>query len=85
MILKFLKKRFCTPYVVKATYDEKTETMTVTWSDGDTEQYEGSGTVWYKMPYMRRCGTSGESMLCELWTYFRRYGNDYPTAHEKFK
>jgi hypothetical protein len=68
-------------YVVKATYEDRV--MTIEYSNGKTEQYHGDCTVWHKMPMMKRCTTSRESWLLEIWTYIEHYGNSYPNAHKK--
>lgn len=69
------------PYFT-AKYDKQTQIMTVYNVDGTNEQYNGSGTVWHRMPYMERCSTAKEYLLCDIWHYIKHYGNPYPTAHE---
>lgn len=65
--------------ITKAQY--RNEVMTVWYQSGKVVEYEGSGTVWNKMPMMQRCGTMKEIKLCEIYKYIRKWGNDYPTAH----
>jgi hypothetical protein len=80
--MSFLKKiiEFFHNPIVSADY--KDGVMTIEYENQKVEQYSGDCTVWYKMPYMKRCGTSTESWLCELWKYNRTWGGPYPNAHE---
>lgn len=83
MIKKFLKIliHFFTGRTVKyAKYEG--ETMTVIWNDGTTDKFSGSCTVWYKEPLMKRCSTSTEGMLCDLWKYNQKWKGPYPDAHK---
>lgn len=81
-MINWIKKIFKPANIVDATYDEKTQTMTVNFSDGETVKYYGSSTVWFIMPYMVRCGSSKESKLSEIYQYIKVHGNPYPTAHK---
>jgi|GEM_PF-6614331 len=67
--------------VVSASYVDGV--LTVHYNDGTRDKYKGSCTVWYSYPYMRRCGTSEEMWLCNIWKYVSEHGNPYPTAHKK--
>jgi hypothetical protein len=67
--------------VIKATYIEKEKKLTLYYQDGKVENFQGSGTVWYTYPMIQRCNSSTERYLCDIWTYIKRWGNDYPTAH----
>lgn len=67
----------------EASYDKEKEVMTFIFSDGSEEQYNGSSTVWRRMPLMRRCNTLKEGELCDIWNYINFYGNPYPKAHKK--
>lgn len=67
--------------IKEATYDKPNEVLLITFSDGSTEEYKGSSTVWHKMPLMERQNTYRESYLCDIYTYIKHYGNPYPTAH----
>ena len=67
--------------VVYASYEDAT--MTVKWSDGKTDKYTGSCTVWYKEPYMNRCSTSMECLLCDLWKYHQKWNGAYPESHKQ--
>jgi hypothetical protein len=69
--------------IIKASYDNRT--MTVTYENGNVTEFHGSGTVWHKLPMMKRCGTFEEIQLSEIYTYIRKWGNDYPDAHLKQK
>ena len=77
--MNWFMKLFFEPSVVSATYDD--EVLSVKYSDGTTVKYQGSSTVWYKLPYMGRCGTSKEYQLSGIYTYIKKWGNDYPNAH----
>jgi len=77
---KAWRKYFVSRSVARATYEG--ETMTVTWDDGTTTKYEGSCTVWYEHPYMERCSTSTEILLCDLWSYIKKWEGSYPDAHK---
>ena len=72
----FMSKR-----VASASYDGLT--MTVTWSDGSIDKYDGACSVWRKHPMMHRCSTSMEYLLCDLWNYTKKWKGDYPDAHNK--
>ena len=84
-IIKRIINWFTEPriWITKAVYDKETKVMTITHSDGNVNQYKGSCTVWYKLPYMKRCGTSTEYRLCEIIEYINHHGNPFPTAHDK--
>lgn len=79
-----IQKAFAMPFtarrVVKAAYEN--DVMTVEYDNGTIEQYNGSCTVWHKMPMMKRCSTSKEAWLSEMWEYIERHGNSYPNSHE---
>mgnify|MGYP001605290253 FL=1 len=79
--LKALRQLFVSRSVVYASYEDAT--MTVKWSDGKTDKYTGSCTVWYKEPYMNRCSTSMEYLLCDLWQYHQKWKGAYPEAHKQ--
>ena len=85
-LIKKALKAFAIPFVthrvsvVKATYEN--EVMTIEYDNGKTEQYNGSCTVWHKMPMMQRCSTAKEAWLCDIWKYIKHYGNSYPNAHQ---
>lgn len=76
-------KPFKFPKLVKATYVDGI--MTLEYDNGEIKQYEGSVTVWHKLPLMERCNTDKEFELCQYWKYIKHWGNDYPTAHLKQK
>lgn len=59
--------------------------LTITYSNNKVSKYQGSCTVWYKIPYMTRCDIFKESKLREVSKYIDTYGNPYPTAHLKKK
>lgn len=80
-LFKSIKQLFVSRTIVHAEYEQ--ETMTVKWSDGVTEKYEGSATVWRKHPLMKRCATSKEIILSDIANYCLKWGNPYPTAHKK--
>jgi len=67
------------PVVTSVSY--KDNIMTVMWETGDRTQYERSGTVWYRLPWMRRASPDSEKWLSEIQAYIQKWGNDYPTAH----
>lgn len=69
------------PYVVKAEY--KNDIMSLEYSNGAVLKYKGSGTVWYCLPYLKRCSTATESYLSEYYTYIQYWGNTYPNAHKE--
>jgi len=75
------KKFFTLRHIVYANYEN--ETMTIKWSDGETEKYNGECTVWAKEPFMERCDTHTVTMLLSLWKYCRKYKGSYPDAHPK--
>jgi hypothetical protein len=79
-LIKKLKYFFSNP-VIFAEY--KQGIMTVNYKDGKVDQFQGDCTVWYKLPYMKRCGTLKEGFLCELWKYNKKWGGAYPDAHKK--
>lgn len=60
-------------------------TMTIKWSNGAIEKYEGFSTVWHKHTMMERASTSKEVYLSEIYTYIKKWGNPYPAAHKKEK
>lgn len=64
-----------TNYVTKAFYYDKV--MTIHYNNGETEEYNGSCTVWYKMPNMKRCSTLKEEWLCGIYKCIEYYGNPY--------
>ena len=78
--LKTLRLYFVSNRVISAEY--KGGVMTVKYEQGQQEQYEGSCTVWHKLPYMKRCGTLKEGWLCDLWKYNKKWGGAYPDAHK---
>ena len=93
-MIKFFKKLFKKPVVeawkqitppkiVTATYFK--EHLTVNYEDGSVREYEGSCTVWKHYPMMQRCGTFKEGELLDIWSYIKKHGNPYPTAHIKNK
>jgi len=57
------------PKLIKVSYNRNI--MTLIYSNGKTEQYEGSCTVWHKLPSYKRCGTLTESWLCDLWQKYK--------------
>ena len=76
-------------YSVKSTLNNRVKyatykhgIMTLTYADNSTAQYKGECTVWNRLPYMERAGTSTESELCDIWKYIEHNGNPYPTAHK---
>jgi len=84
MINKLIEKLKCFwqgPEIVSAEYKDRV--MTVKYANGIIEQYEGSCTVWNKMPYMTRCRTSTESWLYQLYKYNQQWKGAYPYAHKK--
>lgn len=81
-ILNRLRRLFTGDKVTSASYDPKTQLMSVTFEDEYTKIYEGDVTVWYEYPMMTRCSTGTEWMLCNLWKYWSQHGNPYPTAHK---
>jgi hypothetical protein len=74
-------KRKIKKELVSASY--KDEILTLLYSNGETEQFQGSSTVWYKMPYMIRQGTMMEYWLSQIYKYCTYWGGDYPYAHLK--
>ena len=78
-LLDKLKKFFNPPYIERADY--KDGILTVKYSDKSVSQYKGSCTVWHELPYMTRCNTPKERLLCDIWQYIRHYGNPYPLTH----
>lgn len=42
-------------------------------------QYQGSGTVWHRLPDFERCGTFTEAVLADFWEYAR----NQPSLPEK--
>lgn len=87
--MKLLKRisKFFTSLIPKATtlvsadYDEAHDIMTVTWSNGDVEQYYGWCTVWRAMPYMKRCSTATEKWLSDIYAYVKKHGQ-YPMKNK---
>lgn len=82
-IIKELWDYFTADPVSSALY--KDGVMIITYRDGKVEKYEGSATVWYELPLMKRCDSLTESMLCDLWKYNQKWGGAYPDAHKKGK
>lgn len=78
-IRQLSKRLFTKKRISKITYLDTT--LTVYYTDGSKEQYEGSCTVWHKHPYMERAGIMTETWLSEIYTYIKKFGNPYPTAH----
>lgn len=56
--------------IVSSTYEGRT--ITVTFNDGTVSKYEGSGTVWQKHPYMERCDSRMERILCDIWSHIKK-------------
>lgn len=79
--IKELILNFVDNPIVSAEYIGRT--MTVKYERGQIKQYEGSCTVWHKLPHMKRCGTATESWLCDLWEYNKKWKGAYPDAHKK--
>lgn len=67
MILQIKKLLGFKVKTFESKYDKEKEILTLDFSDGSKEQYFGSCTVWYKLPSIKRCSTSEESYLSELW------------------
>lgn len=82
--MNILKKIFGKKVLKEANYDKKNQTLTIKYKNSDKEEYIGSVTVWYKAPLMKRCITSKECELSEIYQYIQHYGNPYPKAHEKY-
>lgn len=68
--------------ITLATYDETTDTMSITYKSGRVAKFKGSGTVWYSYPMMERCHTRFEARLVDIKRYITEHGNPYPIAHE---
>ena len=83
--MNWLKKIFGIKEIRWAHYDKKEEIMTVTYDDGTQNKYFGECTVWHHYPLMERCATSTELQLYNIWTYIKRFGNNYPDAHKTSK
>lgn len=83
MMLEYLFVLIFGKKITLKSAEYKDEVMTLTYSDKSQVQYKGSSTVWHKMPLMKRCHTSTEQLLSEIYTYIQHYGNPYPTAHKK--
>lgn len=62
---------------------EYKDVITLTYINNTVRSFHGSGTVWYELPLMKRCGTSQEAKLSEISKYIDRYGNPYPVSHLK--
>jgi hypothetical protein len=82
-LLKRIIELLSNPYVVSGTYNNRT--LTIKWSNGKIVEYEGSGTVWCELPYMRRCSTNMESLLYQIYSYCRKWNGEYPNAHKDNK
>lgn len=80
---KKVKQFFYGKEILMAFYDRRTQVMTIHYTNKTSEEYKGSGTVWYLLPLMKRCETFEEGMLCEIWEYILEWGNPYPMAHQK--
>lgn len=78
-IKNFWKRHIVGLSVVTAEY--RNHTMAIEWDDGTKTEYHGSCTVWYELPLMKRCDTSTEGLLCEMWEYNKKWGGPYPKAH----
>lgn len=76
----FIKRRHNNE-ILSAEYDFKTELMTIKYRGGLVVQYFGSCTVWHKYPMTKRCATSTEAWLCDLYEYNKQWNGPYPTAH----
>ena len=74
------QKYFVSNTIVSAEYID--DIMVVKYKRGNIEHYNGSCTVWHKLPFMKRCNSSTESWLCDLWTYNRKWNGPYPNAHK---
>jgi hypothetical protein len=81
LVMWLLLKWVVSDNIQHASYNNRV--MTVTRKSGKIYQYEGSGTVWYELPLMKRCPTYIESELNDIHVYIRKYGNSYPEAHTK--
>lgn len=65
---EFIKEKFKLNLPEEYSYCFETEIMTVTFTDGSTEEYHGSCTIWRKMPSYKRCNTDTEIILTNYWT-----------------
>ena len=80
-LLGFFKMEDPSKEVESATYDNGV--MKVKYKDKLWVDYQGSGTVWHELPLMRRCPTTLEMGLADIFTYIKKWGNPYPSAHIK--
>ncbi|MDD4515623.1 hypothetical protein [Massilibacteroides sp.] len=55
--------------------------MTLKYNDNTEEQYKGSSTVWFKLPYMIRQGTMMEYYLHQIFEYIQYWNGTFPNAH----
>lgn len=55
--------------------------ITIYYSDGSRQSFEGDCTVWLKLPLMEPVTTCERSDLYRIQKYIKKYGNPYPTAH----
>ena len=78
--MNWIKKIFGIKKVESAFIEN--EVLTVVYEDGSFDKYVGSCTVWHSYPLMNRCSTNTEKMLFDIWTYIKKFGNNYPDAHE---
>ena len=83
VIIKKFSDWFFGPSIEFARYDNKTNIMTIKFSDGKRAHFKGEATVWHGYPYMRRASLEWEERLTDLWVYWKEHGNSYPTAHKK--
>ena len=67
--------------ITKAIYENGV--LTITYSNKTTKQFQGKTTVWNLLPMMERCDTFEEGEFCSIYKYIVKWGNPYPTAHEK--
>jgi hypothetical protein len=80
-MIKLLKELFTPVKLLKATY--KDEILSLWYSDRTKEHYKGDCTVWHEYPMMKRCSTSQEYYLHNIWEYIETHGNPYPRAHKE--
>jgi len=69
------------PKIYFASYEGRV--LRVKWTNGKTSIYHGECTVWFHYPEIKRCGFFLEGQLCDVWSYLKVHGNDYPDAHLK--
>ena len=72
-MIKFIKSLF--RKIVSYWYNTGNKTLTIDYSDGSKEQYVWECTVWNKLPSFKRCSTSTESWLCDLYTELKYHEN----------